>query len=284
MRAFKLIVLAILLAAAVIIAAAIIYGRRAPALQADSAFNFKKGRLWASIDGRAAALIDSGTSMSIFPKDWTALGEVEGSEGVSTPFGERRLSVRRIRPSKIGGIPFKGTVLAGDVPYPIIGNDFIFSRNNVLFTRDGLEFDVASGAEDAAACVGLLIGYQGHATNSAVASIHLLLEIDGSEQKVYFDTGIPSALTASASAPEPTKKLFPRLDVRHNTLGEWALAPYFSRQASLGFGDKSRSVPYRHYYMDKKGRAPFVMGAGILQDYSILIDHQKGRACFLDAG
>ena len=283
MKVLKLIALIFLVAAAAIVAAAMIYGRRAPALPADSsAFVFKKGMLWASVDGRAAALIDSGTSRSVFPKDWSTLGEAEGSQRISTPLGESRLPVRRMRPSKIGGIAFEGSVFAGDVPYPIIGNDFIFSKGNVLFSRTGLEFDVSYAPEDAIACVPLVIGYSGNTTSSPVESIHLLLEIDGAQQKVYFDTGMAAALMATASAPQSATKLFPRMDLQHNSFGKWALAAYFYREASLSLGDRSKSLPYRHYYTDNSWGVPFVMGAGILKEYSIVFEPRKGRACFYE--
>jgi hypothetical protein len=274
-----LLVLAAILVA--VVAAASIYGANAPKASADgAAFMFGRGRLWASLDGHRTALIDSGTTMSLFPKNWKGLGAAQGSEAVSTLFGRSWLPTHFVDRLSVGGLPFQGRVLVADVRYPIIGSDFLFSRNNVLLTRQGLRFDAVYDPADAIACAGLRVN---RGAGSAVASVHLLLNIDGVEREVYFDTGIAPALQASALLPESEKKLFPRMDIRSNALGQSGLAAYFSREATLSLGERRKRIPYRHYHLDRSVGAPFVMGAGILKEYSVLIDLQKGRACFFEA-
>lgn len=282
LTAMRLLKLILMIAAAITIAVAFFKARKASQLVVSSSgFVFTKGRLWAlTNNNQTLALIDSGTAMSVFPNNWPSLAEVEGRENVLTTFGQRQLDVRKLKMTRIGNEYFEGKVLAGEVSYPIIGNDFIFRANNVLFTRDGLEFDVDYRQGDAIACVGAIVGYQGNTISTPVGSIRLVLNINNTEQIVYFDTGRASTLEASALAPRPIKNLFPRVDIRFNSLGEWSLVPYFSRKALISIGGQKEIIPYRHYYIDRTEDTPFVMGAGILRNFSILIEPRKGRACF----
>lgn len=261
--------------------------RTAPDVSAVSnKFVFEKGRLWAVAENgrRALALVDTGASMSVFPDEWHSTLPNAGSEIVSTPFGQRQLPVSRIESLQVGGILFDSKVLIAKVRYPVIGNDILFSRNNVLLSQSGAAFDVEYDPNKAIFCARAVVRYQGNTLQSPVDAIFLMLNIDGVEQKVFLDTGIAPALQATAFAPMPKKKLFPRPDIRSNSLGEWRFVPYFGREASLSLGNRETALSYHHYYTDRSVDAPFVMGAGILNDYSILIDHRKGRACFFRAG
>ena len=248
---------------------------------------FQQGRLWALLtdgDRQALALVDSGATMSVLPKSWIAPGKASGSETVETPFGSHRYPAFQSQSLRIGDVAFPGRrVLSADVKHPLIGADLLFSKGNVLFARSGLKFGQPYDVEQAVACAGLDIEFSGNSTETPVRSIRLLLNIDGAEQKVFFDTGRAPALEGSSAAPLPLKKPFPRVDFIKNFFGQWSLAPYYPRKASIKLADDERSIGYRHYFNDGSVKAPFILGAGILDTYSIVVDPKHGRACFFNA-
>jgi hypothetical protein len=247
---------------------------------------FQKGRLWALLndgDRQALALIDSGATMSVLPRTWMEAGKTGRFETVETPFGSRQYPAFQSQSLTIAGIPFSGRrVLSADVKFPLIGADLLFSKGTVLFARSGVKFGQPYDVEKAVACVGLDIEFSGNSTQTAVRSVHFLLNIDGVERKVFFDTGRAPVLEGS-SAPLPPKKPFPRIDVIKNMFGQWSLVPYYSRKASIKLAGAEKIVPYRHYFTDRSVKSPFILGARILDTYSIVVDHKNGRACFFHA-
>lgn len=277
----------IVTAAVTIVAAAFLVtlaARRAPTSSKPiSGFIFSKGRLWASVDGSSSlALIDSGTSMSAFPVAWptTATGKVEV---ISTAYGKQQLPVGAIQSTKIGGIPFKGDVLRLDSSYPIIGNDFIMASDNVLLSRSGIQFNVSYQAGSAAHCAPLEIMYDAGGQHPAINSMNIILNIDGIEQRVFFDTGNPTVLQGTALAPMPKEKLFPIPDITSNAAGQWKFTQFFNRRANILLDGEELSLPYQHYYTERSTNTPFIMGAGILNHFSVLLDRAHRRACFFKA-
>lgn len=275
-------------AAAAIVAAAFLINwhlRQPPKVPSpNSPFTFSKDRLWASVDGRQElALIDSGTSMSIFPANWYPISLSDRIETGVSQFGQRQFATGAIGPIKIAGVTFKGNVMVADMDYPIIGDDFIFSSNNVLFSISGLRFDVPYDPADAVHCARMVFAYEAEPKKSAVNAVYFLLKIDDREQMVFFDTGNPAALEGTAFAPMPEKKLFPIPDLISNSMGQWRFTQFFYRHAQLSLGAEKMTLSYQHFYTQGSVDAPFIMGAGILNHFSILLDGAHDRACFFKA-
>jgi hypothetical protein len=244
-------------------------------------YGFYQGELWAAAGSAGTpALIDTGTTTSVFPKDWPFSSPSHSQARVTTVFGERMLALRRVGPTRIGGRRFEGEVFTANLRNPHIGDDFIFGSGNVLLSVSGLKFDVDYDASDAIACVGWQLSFAGGGIEGPLAKVELMLTIDGVEQRAFLDTGRSAALAATAALPMPKEKLFPRPDILLNGFGDWKFSPYFARHAVLSLGGERASFDYHHYYTDRSDDAPFVVGAEMLKHYSILIDRKKHRACF----
>jgi hypothetical protein len=167
--------------------------------------------------------------------------------------------------------------------FPLIGSDFLFSSGAVRLSASGLEFNPSYEPANADHCAGLTLDFSGNTLESPVKSVRITLVIDGREQSAFLDTGRRETLAGTAAAPAPGRRSLPKFDVRFNSLGEWKFAPYRSRTATLAIGRSDLTVGYQHFTTDESVAAPFVLGAGILKHYSLVIDPAKGRACFFRA-
>lgn len=278
----------ILMVATITVVATILLFRYTRALPEPSPITadavYKNGRLWIPVDNdgtKTLALVDSGTSMSVFPDHWRAISATGDFETIASPFGQRRIPVYELDAIYIAGEWFRNKrVLVTEASYPLIGGNILFEGKNILFSQNGLKFDQHYDPASADACVQTLVNFQGSSVATAVEAVFFLMIIDGVEQKLFFDTGRRAALEATSLADKPARKPFPRPDIRSNSLGDWKLTPYYARHAEVTLGNDRLSLPYRHYYRDQSVPAPFVMGAEILKTYSILVDYRKGRACF----
>lgn len=260
-------------------------GSSAGVMSKSSDFAFRGDRLWAAIDNNTAlvGLIDSGASVSVFPSSWPALGDVRGRSEVETPFGSEELVEHDIEPWGVGARKISTPVLVGSVSYPIIGNDLLFSSRNTLFSNREVKFDVEYDLADMTYCTEVLFSYSWLGSKRNVDAVNLMLEVDGRRQAVLFDTGRAPLLEAGAHAPLPREKLFPRPNVRFNSLGRKRFVSYYSRRASLSLGKVKQDLSYRHYFKDFSIDVPFVLGGGFLKEHSVLIDREHNRACFFSA-
>ncbi|MFL6772353.1 MAG: hypothetical protein ACJ8ET_00705, partial [Sphingomicrobium sp.] len=269
----KYVILATVAAAAVLTAvAAISLGNSAgapPNLAAE--YVYANGRLWARVtDGERhrLGLIDTGASISVFSVNWAKGKPQLASQTMASAFGTRLAPAFKPGPMRIAdhGFDFRSG-LVGETSYPIIGSDFLFSFDRIRISKNGLEPNATYDMGEAIYCSPLTLNFAGNNADSPIKSVFFELIVDGVRQKAFLDTGRQGALAATALAPIGNAKHRTRLDIRFNSIREWKLAPYYSRNAALTLGTATVHLPYQHFYNDRTVTAPFVVGGGILETY-----------------
>lgn len=257
-----------------------------------SAFQLHEGHPWMMLsvgDAEVMAVADTGSTQPYLGPN--LVNQVEsrlvGEKAIETPFGTRQVLEVQVKSLGFGGREFQWlTVLVEKSSLhqevPIIGASLLFSSDNTLFTRDGFDFDVDESSMPAGTCVPVLIDLTGNTLGHPVAAVYFRMRINGSDKKVFFDTGFPDVLAGTPkSTASGDRAGWPRPSLlKDPASGRLQFSWAYPSNAVIELGDDSINVKYlrqsRFNYID----AEFVMGAGILREYSILITPRRGRACF----
>ena len=239
---------------------------------------------------RLMALADTGSTQPILSPQLVerVANRPLGKTVVRTPFGSREASKVELDRLEVSGREFKrATVIVeqrkSDQNDAIIGSSLLFSSNTILFTETGIHFDVDESTLSGCNYVPVVIDLTGNTYESPVAAVYFRLLINGSMQKVFFDTGLSDILVgASRSAGSDDRDGWSRPGLLYHPASrrlKWNWA--YPNKGLIGIGDNHLSVDYFRYSSLDHEDADFFMGSGILQSYSILITPRRGRACFI---
>lgn len=249
--------------------------------------SFIDGQLWTKIvapDFEGVGLIDTGTSRSLLVQQ-LLVPNTEGDEIlVETSFGSERLPTFLAREVEIfGEVAEARRVFQARRGYSIIGIDYLFSNNRVLLSaKKRLSFDYIS-QEEFSYCSGITIGYDGFFSENRIASIYMELPINGTNQKVYIDTGHNTFLEATGQLPSQGEPKKTGLNFLSNQLGRGRFERYSEMPITLSIGEQDFQFNIKHYFENKGIDAPFVIGSLFLQQFDIYIDLEKKIVCLREA-
>ena len=259
---------------------------RAGEVPTGESFTMFQGRPWAPIrlDGNVRmALVDTGTSVTVL-NSALAEGRVARDLGpriVRSSFGRYSLPIAVVHGLSIADAPpGDATVLLSTASTNVIGAASIFATPAVMIGRDRLDFAPEAPRKRAAFCAPLVLDLLGGDLNAPISAVYFMLDVDGRPQKVLFDTGRQELLTGTALAPVQTGAWVPRFEFRRSVEGEHAPVLYYPQTGALRLGQRRLDVDYHRQPGLAAVAAPYVLGAAILDDYDILIERPRGRACF----
>ena len=275
----------LLVAAALSIAAVFWLGghSRPPAL---AEFAFHDGRPWTriSIAGREEmALADTGTALPILNPRLVP----ESNSGaisqrtVRSPFGRYQLRAATVKSMRVLSRDFaRAEVLVEGGGPSTVGASILFQPQNTLIAMDGIYFDIDPSRHLSMHCVRIVLDLLGPNLDSPVGRLYFLLDIDGVEQKVLFDTGRSDVLVGTASAPGAASR-WPRFEVHRDLNGRLRVWRYYQETGTIRLGTQTLAVTYKRFPALDSIDASYVLGAGLLATHSVLIEHRRGRACFV---
>lgn len=206
-------------------------------------------------------------------------------QNVATPFSTKKFPLVK-SDDVIAGSKSLNEVnfLALKTRFPIIGNNIIFCEESVSLSANGVSFDVMRPAQAPLATIPLVHTYRNGTIQSGIKSIFFILTIEGTEQKVFFDTGRADLLTATAQfiPKEPMSKR--KINIRFNAFGEWGLSHYTQSRAKIRLGSEEFEYQFRHEVNDRSVEAPFIIGSSIFNYFDIAISVGEKQALFFPKG
>lgn len=204
---------------------------------------------------------------------------------VATPFSTKEWPVVKDQ-AIIAGVKSLNEVefLVSKTRFPIIGNNIIFCEDDVSISKSGVNFGITRSRHAPLATVPLVFSYRNGSAQSGIKSVFFILNIGGTEQKVFFDTGRANLLTATSKfiPQNPIRKK--KIDIRFNPFGEWGLSTYTQSIAKLRLGSEDFEFQFRHEANDHSVDAPFVIGSSIFNHFDIAMFAGEKQARFFPQG
>lgn len=250
----------------------------------DGTSAYVNGRLWTKIVSEntgGIGLVDTGTSTSILNSEFINRSERLNHRDLETRFNTSSIETFLSKPLNILGLDFLASpAFLAKGKTSVVGNDFIFSQPSVLFSaRYGIRFGHFD-RDEFDYCGTITLDYAGRDTGSGIQALYFNIVIDGTLQKVLFDTGRDTFLEATGLLPlDPNSRAPTGLDISSNSLGQSRIEWFASRTVNLEIGDQKGAKRIRHFYENSSPNAAFVLGSRFLVAYDVYVDLKLGRFC-----
>lgn len=204
---------------------------------------------------------------------------------VATAFKESEWPVVKVALGQAGHRRIRNLeFLVSKTRFPIVGNNIIFEQDYVALSTEGIHYGLFNSEASPLATFPLITSFRNGSPSSGVKSLFFVLNIDGRDQRVFFDTGRAELLTGTAKLARSKPRGMRRFDFRFNTVGHWGLSTYSKAKATLQIGSQDFEYEYCHLLNEKSVDAPFIMGASILDQFDIAMSISERRATFFPKG
>ncbi|GAB3098382.1 aspartyl protease family protein [Lysobacter terrae] len=259
-----------------------------PAQVSENEFVISNGRPWIAAqigNEKRLVLFDTGSALSVIDPKWAGrAGVVEvGRRNVSSASGRYALTQATLHDLTFAGGQLNSiNILLSKSRRSLLGGNAIYRDSQILISRKGVQYgrDVRA-AFRTVHCVPIMVDYSGGTTDSPAALIYLKLNINNRDHFALLDTGNAELLTGTKVSSESSQQSLPRVTVVANSDGQLAVKLYYRQKALIRIGNDSIEENYRVYPSGMGNRADFVLGARILEHYSIYLDYRHGIGCFV---
>ncbi|MBH5322817.1 hypothetical protein [Aurantiacibacter sediminis] len=236
-------------------------------------------------DTATLALVDTGASVSVFPRKMVVGETIIEHAKVATRFGMRREPLIELDGVDVDGRRFDCVrALAVKRRTSLVGLQLLMAHDTFWLGREGIGFACEAPQGDVLTTAEVRLLRDDPAFEQRVTGLSLLLELDGRMRECFFDTGRTTLLAASAFLESTEQQGSRGFDLHYNGLGEFGLARYHRRSARIRLGSWSTDIKYRHHHADKTFRQPFVLGGGILKHFDVHVAIPKLQATFYPSG